>query len=622
MFSNEKTARQISLERQVERLERRLVRLSTLSRKYSWVRLAIVLMGAALAIVAFRYNHGGWAWSTLFISLVLFIGAVVLHNRVIKSIERHKIWRRIKTTHIARMTLDWSAIPSIAEYSPRPDHPFEIDLDLTGPRSLFHLLDTAITHEGSERLRSWLLEHVPDPYHVYERQHLVRELVPLSSFRDRLMLNGTLVSGTHENRWEGDILLRWLDRHTSTHSIRRLLILLSLLAVTNITLTVLWIVELLPALWIFTLVLYIWIYLLRNKAFHHLFTEAEYLLDTLGRFKAVLVFLEKYHFGRCHKLARLCEPFWKVKSPPSKYLKRIALIAAAAGTQKSEVLWLLLNVIVPWDLYFSYRLERYKKKVRAVLPQWLDTWYELEALCSIANFAYLHPNYVFPEIVWTADAGVQPVFQAHDMGHPLLPDDEKVSNDFTVETLGEISIITGSNMSGKSTFLRTVGINLCLAYAGGPVNASSFQSLPSRIFSCINVSDSINDGISYFYAEVRRLKALLSALQQDHHLPLFFLIDEIFRGTNNRERLIGSRAYVQALAGYFGVGLISTHDLELVKLSTDIPFLKNKHFREDVMDGRMVFDYRLRPGPCPTTNALKIMKMEGLPVEFIQSYEL
>ena len=170
-------------------------------------------------------------------------------------------------------------------------------------------------------------------------------------------------------------------------------------------------------------------------------------------------------------------------------------------------------------------------------------------------------------------------------------------------------------MAGKSTFLRTVGVNLILAYAGGPVDATALTTTLFRPYTCIKVSDSVTGGISYFYAEVQRLRALLDALDADEPLPLFFLIDEIFRGTNNRERLQGSRAYIRSLVGKAGVGLISTHDLELVKLSGEFDAVNNYHFRDDVRDGRMVFDYLLRPGPCPTTNALKIMALEGLPVE-------
>jgi DNA mismatch repair ATPase MutS len=208
----------------------------------------------------------------------------------------------------------------------------------------------------------------------------------------------------------------------------------------------------------------------------------------------------------------------------------------------------------------------------------------------------------------------QVVFRATALGHPLLPDLQKICNDFTLTELGEIALITGSNMAGKSTFLRTVGVNLALAYAGGPVDAGSLQTGLFRLFSCIKVSDSVTEGTSYFYAEVKRLKALLLALEEARALPLFFLIDEIFRGTNNRERMIGSQAYVHALVEKNGVGLISTHDLELTKLADQAARIKNYHFRDDIRNGEMVFDYILHPGPCPTTNALKIMQQAGLPV--------
>jgi DNA mismatch repair ATPase MutS len=169
-------------------------------------------------------------------------------------------------------------------------------------------------------------------------------------------------------------------------------------------------------------------------------------------------------------------------------------------------------------------------------------------------------------------------------------------------------------MAGKSSFLRTLGINLRLAYVGGSVAANSLQTSLFRLYTSIHIQDSLADGFSFFYAEVRRLQSLLAALQQDDERPLLFLIDEIFRGTNNRERLIGSRAYIRALASGHGLGLVATHDLELVQLADELSGLKNYHFRDAVENGRMIFDYKLHKGPCPTTNALKIMQLAGLPV--------
>jgi DNA mismatch repair ATPase MutS len=236
----------------------------------------------------------------------------------------------------------------------------------------------------------------------------------------------------------------------------------------------------------------------------------------------------------------------------------------------------------------------------------------LETVSALAGYGWLNPQSTFP--TFHADKSV-PVFVGQGIGHPLLPDERKVRNDFTINHLGEVAILTGSNMSGKSTLLKALGVNLALAYAGGVVDVQALHTLRFRLFTCIKVSDSVMDGISYFYAEVQRLRALLNDLADDQDLPLFFAVDEIFRGTNNRERLIGSRAYIRALVGQRGVGLISTHDLELIRLEDEVAGVTNYHFRDDVIKGRMVFDYRLRRGPSPTTNALRIMALEGLPVE-------
>ncbi|MHB8752294.1 MAG: MutS family DNA mismatch repair protein, partial [Aggregatilineales bacterium] len=266
-------------------------------------------------------------------------------------------------------------------------------------------------------------------------------------------------------------------------------------------------------------------------------------------------------------------------------------------------------------LFFAFLFDRARVELKTLLPGWLDIWFELEALGSLANFADLNPEYVFPEVM-AAPSDKSSVFYARELGHPLIPDEQRVCNNVEIGALGQMLLITGSNMSGKSSLLRTVGVNLCLAYSGAPVLARALRVPLFRLFTCIKISDSVTDGVSYFYAEVKRLKALLDALTQSTDgLPLFFLIDEIFRGTNNRERLTGSRAYIRALVGHNGIGIVSTHDLELVKLADEISHIHNYHFQETVVEGRMIFDYKLQPGPSPTTNALKIMRLAGLPVD-------
>jgi DNA mismatch repair ATPase MutS len=359
--------------------------------------------------------------------------------------------------------------------------------------------------------------------------------------------------------------------------------------------------------------LYAILYFTQRNQISSLFDEALSLENVLDKFSFVFRYLETRRPKNKPHLRKLCEPFLDPQNRPSRHLRHIARISQAAQLQRNPFLWLIVNAVFPWDLYFVFRLHQHRAKIAKLLPRWLDVWFELEALLSLANFAHLHPDYTFPKIV-SPERESSVLLEARSLGHPLISPREKVCNDFKLTAPGEIAIVTGSNMSGKSTFLRTIGINLRLAQAGGPVNAREFTTTPFRVFACIKVSDSLADGISYFYAEVKRLKTLLLELQKPHPAPLFFLIDEIFKGTNHRERLLGSSAYIRALTREKGLGLIATHDLELVKLENEFSQIKNYHFREEIFDGRMLFDYKLHPGPCPTTNALKIMEMEGLPV--------
>lgn len=614
MISAEKTRRREQLAARGERIEKHLEELKRIEARYPWIRLAVFLAGAGATITAFSTYRGWVGWAILAFFLVLFLITALLHRKVLYSLRCFELLRRISLETQARARLDWAGIPRPAGFDPIKDHPFEFDLNITGERSLHQLLDTAASLGGSARLRGWLLQLVPDMPAVQTRQALLRELLPLSGFRGRMQLSGALITTGAGHRWDGEGLLRWLNQQGRQASLGWFVAGMAVLAAVNIGLFVLNVRGLLPAYWLGTLALFWALQGLKYRETGELFNESYRLGRDLDQFRAVLAELEAYRYLAGSALQALCRPFWSGSRRPSASLRRLSVIVTAASFRSNPFLGLFLNTVLPWDLFFTYLLERYKAELREVLPTWLDRWYELEALLSLATFSRLNPEAAFPVIADWSAGPEQPVFAGKQLAHPLIPAESRVGNDFRIQQLGQIFIVTGSNMSGKSTFLRTLGVNLCLAYAGSVVCAGEMSTRLFRLFTSINLSDSLSDGISYFYAEVRRLKALLSALGQDHPLPLFFLIDEIFRGTNNRERQVGSLAYTQALAGRNGTGLISTHDLELVHLADEIPGIQNYHFREDVSGGVMVFDYQLRPGPSPTTNALKIMALEGLPV--------
>ena len=606
------------LEKQIARLERRAKTLNEISKKYWTARRIIFIAGALLASAFCNFAGNRLAWFIGGIFVMIFSVVTFFHTRVRKSLTRNSLLIDIKQVQIARIRLDWDKIPpGDASAHPVSGHPFETDLDITGERSVHRLLDSAVTKEGSERLKSWLLNPRPDMQLIKRRQALVEELKGHHVFRDKLQLlsavaridTGPTRSGT-SNLWNSSILVDWIARSARKKSLLPTVIFLFALSVLNITCIVLSALDVIPQIWPITLLLYMGSMLLLQKRIATAFSELQDLETALNHFQVVFRYLESRCYDNTPGVAAICAPFTDKSKRPSVEMKRLGRLAAALGVRTNPLLSLIVHLLVPWDFYFTHRLELVKNEIAHLLPHWLDAWYELEALNSLANFAYLNPHYVFPQM--SAGAGR---FSARNLGHPLLKPESKVCNNFELAHGQKIVILTGSNMAGKSTFLRTVGVNLCLAYAGATVNADRLEASLFRLFTCIKVSDSVQDGLSYFYAEVKRLQALRAAAKADDPLPVLFLIDEIFRGTNSRERLIGSRSYIRDLAKGASVGFVATHDLELIKLADEIEGVTNHHFREEVHDGRMVFDYRLRSGPCPTTNALTIMRLEGLPVE-------
>ena len=610
--------RLVQLDKQIARLERRATTFNEISRKYWTARRIIFVCGVLLGLAFCNFAGSRAAWFVAGILLMIFAVVTFFHNRVRNSLTRNSLLINIKQVQIARIRLEWDKIPQgDPSAHPIPGHAYETDLDITGERSLHRILDSAVTKEGSERLKSWLLNPRPDMDLIKRRQALVEELRSHHVFRDKLQLLSAvarLAAGpsraSRSNLWSSSILVDWLARTEQKKSLLPIVIFLFALSVLNITCIVLGLLEVIPQIWPLTLLLYIGSMLLLQARIKGAFEELQDLENALTHFQVVFRYLESRSYKNTPGVAAICAPFTDKGKRPSVEMKRLGRLAAALGVRTNPLLSLLLHLLVPWDFYFTHRLELVKTEIAHLMPHWLDAWYELEALNSLANFAYLNPHYVFPEM--SVDEGR---FSAKDLGHPLLKPEFKVCNNFELAHGEKIVILTGSNMAGKSTFLRTVGVNLCLAYAGATVNADRLEASLFRIFTCIKVSDSVQDGLSYFYAEVKRLQALLAAAKAEDPLPVLFLIDEIFRGTNSRERLIGSRSYIRELARGPSVGFIATHDLELIKLADEIEGVTNLHFREEVNDGKMVFDYRLRPGPCPTTNALTIMRLEGLPVE-------
>ncbi len=286
-------------------------------------------------------------------------------------------------------------------------------------------------------------------------------------------------------------------------------------------------------------------------------------------------------------------------------LRELNKIIGAMGLRQNFILYGIIHTLVPWDFYWTVRAESLRLKLEAVYMRWLQDLMEFEAYAMLAEYSQNIVNSTWPEIKPGAAT-----LKAIDLSHPLIPVQVMVPNDVELNPIDKkCLLVTGSNMSGKSTFLRTLGINLMLMRMGSKVHARVFESSPFQVLTSLKRVDSLEESLSTFYSEVKNLKDIRD--ESISHLSLY-LIDEIFRGTNNRERLIGAQKYIKALLQSPSLGLVTTHDLELSQMDQDYKNLVNEHFADSIENGKMVFDYKKKMGPCPSTNALKVMEMEGV----------
>jgi DNA mismatch repair ATPase MutS len=591
----------------INKLTERINFLNKKSNSLSYYRLITIIAGLVLAFIAFNYTNNITGWTVIILDLTLFSILAARQSKVISAIDRAKKWINIKNVRIAKMNLDWEKMPEAKKEYRDSHHPFEIDLDITGQYSLLRILNSTFSKEGYVKLKSWLLNPLKDFNELTFRQSIVRELIPFRSFREKLFLRFSYLK---QNEFEGTQLVQWLEKDSKLKISNFVIFFYSFVSVFNIVFFILNFYNIVPSYWVAGYLIVLITYGLQEKNIKLIIGPSEIIFDEYLKAYKVFEIISKTDFKNNPELQKFLEPFHNNETNPVTFSKKINRLINLLSFRENAIFRLLANSIVPYDVFLSNQLAKQKEILKTVLPLWLEKLYEFEALNSFAEYGYTNPDFTFPEILKGNTSGLE----TKNLGHPMLPYDKRVSNDFSIIN-NEIIIITGSNMSGKSTFLKTLGVNFCLAFCGAPVCAQNFSTSIYRVFSCIKISDNLNEGLSYFYSEVQRLKVIYDNIQIYNEPPLFFLIDEIFKGTNNRERLIGSREYIKSLIGKNGCGAISTHDLELVNLGKEFDIIRNMHFKEEIIDNRMVFDYTLYTGPCPTTNALRIMKLGGLNIE-------
>jgi DNA mismatch repair ATPase MutS len=292
---------------------------------------------------------------------------------------------------------------------------------------------------------------------------------------------------------------------------------------------------------------------------------------------------------------------------PSKQITRLRQWISLLESAKNQ-LFIPIAFLLLWETQIMLAIEAWRARSGAAIPRWLSALGEFEALCALAGYAYEHPQDPFPELVVDG-----PYFDGAEIGHPLLPKTQCVRNSLALGNELRVLLVSGSNMSGKSTLLRTVGINIVLALAGAPVCAQRLQLSPLAIGATLRVQDSLQSGSSRFYAEISRLRQLMDIAKGP--LPLLFLLDEILHGTNSHDRRVGAEGLIQGFLKHNAIGLVTTHDLALAKIvETLAPRAANVCFEDRLVDGKLVFDYRMRPGIVQKSNALELMRSVGLEV--------
>ena len=613
MPSSRTDQRRQALTRLLRRGEHLTAKGNAVSQQFSRWRLAIFLIGAAICVGLYQHAWFHSGNIVFFLFLIIFLTTTWFHQQLKFRLQRLGLWLTIKHDLLARLNLDWPNIKSPA-HDPPPHHPYALDLDLTGSHSLLALLDTTFSSNGHTRLQQWILDGnnlESDGLLWQTRQTFIKELTPLSRLRDRCLLATRLIS---PQPLDGTRILSLLKEPIAIPHLPWVIIAASSLCALTLIFGFLALFTGAPHLWVFSLIGYIVLYFSFSNSIAPLFGRVLALHLELEKLVTVVTILEGSTFSHQPTVRQQCQGLLTQHWRPSTCLKQLSRICQGLSVKAHPLIHLAFNAFIPWDLWYIGKLHRLITDLQDILPQWLDAIGQFDAASALARFAYSNPDFSWPTLQTSYESEHLPGLTTTGLGHPLISSSHRIHNDFELRGEGHMILVTGSNMSGKSTFLRTVGINTCLAQAGGPVCATTFSWSWLQLYCCIRVTDALDEGLSYFYAEVKRLKLILDAIHSITTTPVLFLIDEIYRGTNNRERLAGSKAFVQALQHRRGLGMISTHDLELTRLTDTNDYIRNAHFQESVENGTLHFDYLLRQGPCPTTNALRIMAQEGLPV--------
>lgn len=575
------------------------------------LKLALIIVGL-LAVFRVFSTKPPLSFGIFGFSLLLFVICIILHETILRKIKFQKNMKTINENEIKMLYHEFPAHSFNGEEFNNPDHNYTSDLDIFGEKSMFHYISRAVTAIGRKWLAKWLQKQAESD-EIKKRQEAVKELSGKLDLRQTITCHGILMNDTSQKLESLYNLLKepitLLDRK----------FFITFIHVWPIITLGAGILIFFKVSWIF-FAGFILSQVLINKPFlkhvSHIYSLTSRSGKILKAYSRIIAEIEKEDYS-AEKLAHLKKQLSVNNKNASVYINKLSILLEYFDARNGS-LHPLVNNMVLWDLHCLYRLEKWIKKTGPYVAQWFDVIGEFESLSSFANLHFNNPGWTMPEIIHKGRFQME----AEEMGHQLIPKKERVCNQFELNRIGKgngnMAIITGPNMAGKSTFLRTIGVNIVLAFAGAPVCASRFKISPLKLFSSMQTSDSLDKHLSLFYAELQRLKMILDGISCEG--TVFFLVDEMLKGTNATDRQKGAIAMLKQLMRNRANGIVATHDLKLTELENPEKWenypkginISNYHFDGYIKGDKLLFDYKLKKGICQSFNALILMKKMGI----------
>ncbi|GAB4037625.1 MutS family DNA mismatch repair protein [Spirosoma gilvum] len=547
------------------------------------------------------------ATATLVIGIIVFLILLKKHQEVRLKRDLNQKLTFINQDESARLKRQYLR-PETGEQFASATHYYAGDLDVFGKHSLFRLVNRTHTYEGQTRLATWL-KTPSSPDAIRLRHQVVDELKPQLDWRQQFEGVAYIEETVGHSPAE---LIKWATAEGISLP-GYLAIVRFLFPAITLSLVVAWFAGYLPGVVVLAALAAHGFVLSQTAARTKEVSEQTFEISAaLRAFRRLFQQAEELK-GDAVRLRAIRQALTSDKQLASEAIGSLAKLTEGLNYRRNPYFYLLFGIATLWDIQYLYRLERWRQTHGPELSRWFEALGELEALNSLAGFAFAHPGYTTPDIV--DDEFLLDFTLA---AHPLLPPDRCVANSLKMSGSGQTILITGSNMSGKSTFLRTVGANVVLALAGAVVSAERFWCSPVRVFTSMRTQDSLEESTSSFYAELKRLQTLIQLTKQSAKIPVLYFLDEILKGTNSADRHRGAEALIRQLHHTTASGFVSTHDLELGQLTDADDFVRNYHFQSDLHNSELIFDYKLRDGICQSFNASQLMQAIGIEIDALQ----